>query len=73
MQSDLYFLSFFLLTDKASYVLSVRDVDKQNGEPCVKHYRVRRMDNGGFYISPKRIFSSIFDVIDHYMGKHLTL
>ncbi|PVD35763.1 hypothetical protein C0Q70_02726 [Pomacea canaliculata] len=52
---------------KSSYVLSVRDVDKQNGEPCVKHYRVRRMDNGGFYISPKRIFSSIFDVIDHYM------
>lgn len=54
--------------DKVSYVLSVRDSDKQNGDPCVKHYRVRKMDSGGFYISPKRIFNSIFEIIDHYSG-----
>ncbi|BFZ16711.1 hypothetical protein BsWGS_19750 [Bradybaena similaris] len=53
-------------TDKSSYVLSVRDSDKANGEPCVKHYRIRKMDNGGFYISAKKTFDSLIDVIDHY-------
>ncbi|XP_076462223.1 tyrosine-protein kinase Yes-like [Babylonia areolata] len=52
--------------DKSSYVLSVRDADKTSGEPCVKHYRVRTMDKGGYYISPKRTFQSIFEVVDHY-------
>lgn len=52
--------------DKSSYVLSVRDSDKNSGDPCVKHYRVRKLDSGGFYISPKRTFVSIFEVIDHY-------
>ncbi|KAK3723342.1 hypothetical protein RRG08_059132 [Elysia crispata] len=53
-------------TDKSSYVLSVRDKDKENGDPCVKHYRIRKMDDGGFFISAKRTFHSLFDVINHY-------
>ncbi|WAR22688.1 HCK-like protein [Mya arenaria] len=39
--------------DRASYVLSVRDYDPKSNDACVKHYRIRRLDNGGFYISPK--------------------
>ncbi|CAL1528118.1 unnamed protein product [Lymnaea stagnalis] len=53
-------------TDKSSYVLSVRDSDKANGDPCVKHYRIRKMDDGGFFISAKKTFKSLFDVINHY-------
>ncbi|KAI8774249.1 tyrosine-protein kinase SRK2 [Biomphalaria glabrata] len=53
-------------TDKSSYVLSVRDSDKANGDPCVKHYRIRKMDEGGYYISAKKIFKSLFDVINYY-------
>ncbi|XP_076440460.1 tyrosine-protein kinase yes-like [Babylonia areolata] len=52
--------------DKTSFVLSVRDCDRLTGDPSVKHYRVRSMDSGGFYISSKRIFNTIFDVIDYY-------
>ncbi|XP_067677182.1 proto-oncogene tyrosine-protein kinase Src-like [Haliotis asinina] len=52
-------------TDKSSHVLSVRDHDKAN-EPCVKHYRIRKLDSGGFYISPKRTFQNMLDLIDHY-------
>jgi hypothetical protein len=54
-------------TDKSSYVLSVRDSDKADGEPCVKHYRIRKLDNeDGYFISPKKIFPSLMDVIDNY-------
>ena len=60
-----------LFPDKSSYVLSVRDADKASGDPCVKHYRVRKMDNGGYFISPKRIFKTIFEVVDHYSGRSL--
>ncbi|XP_041359598.1 tyrosine-protein kinase SRK2-like [Gigantopelta aegis] len=53
-------------TDKSSYVLSVRDVDNAKNDPCVKHYRVRTMDRGGYYISPKRTFTSLIKLIEHY-------
>ena len=63
---------FFSSPDKSSYVLSVRDKDKDNGEPCVKHYRIRKMDDGGFFISAKKRFNSLFDVINHYRGRSET-
>ncbi|NP_001191506.1 Src tyrosine kinase 1 [Aplysia californica] len=54
-------------TDKSTYVLSVRDNDKASGEPCVKHYRVRKMDDErGYFISAKKTFKTLFDVIEHY-------
>ncbi|XP_053394693.1 tyrosine-protein kinase SRK2-like [Mercenaria mercenaria] len=52
--------------DKASFVLSVRDFDPKTNDACVKHYRIRRLDNGGFYISPKRTFDNMLDLIFHY-------
>lgn len=52
--------------DKVSYALSVRDSNRLTGDPQVKHYRVRKMDDGGFYINPKRTFSSIFEIVDFY-------
>ncbi|NWS16223.1 LCK kinase, partial [Pachyramphus minor] len=39
-------------TSKGSYSLSVRDLDETQGE-TVKHYKIRNMDDGGFYISPR--------------------
>ncbi|XP_064607263.1 tyrosine-protein kinase SRK2-like [Liolophura sinensis] len=55
-------------TDKASYALSVRDFDEVKKEYCVKHYRVRKLDNGGCWISPRRTFTSLIELIDHYSG-----
>ncbi|XP_061180887.1 tyrosine-protein kinase SRK2-like [Saccostrea echinata] len=54
--------------DKASYVLSIRDHDPKTNDACVKHYRIRKMDNGGFYISPRRTFPSMIKLIDHYQN-----
>uniref|UniRef100_A0A8B9T5U9 Tyrosine-protein kinase n=1 Tax=Anas platyrhynchos TaxID=8839 RepID=A0A8B9T5U9_ANAPL len=48
-------------TSKGSYSLSVRDFDQNQGE-TVKHYKIRNMDNGGYYISPRVTFSSLHEL-----------
>jgi len=58
-------------TDKSTYVLSVRDTDKSTGEPCVKHYRIRKMDDEkGYFISAKKPFKTLFEIIEHYKGRN---
>ncbi|KAM9589778.1 tyrosine-protein kinase HCK isoform 3-T4 [Trichechus inunguis] len=52
-------------TTKGSYSLSVRDYDPQYGD-TVKHYKIRTLDGGGFYISPRSTFSTLQDLVDHY-------
>ncbi|NWQ60748.1 LCK kinase, partial [Neopipo cinnamomea] len=52
-------------TSKGSYSLSVRDLDETQGE-TVKHYKIRNMDNGGFYISPRIAFGSLRELVQHY-------
>lgn len=48
-----------------SYSLSVRDLDHNTGEG-VKHYRIRNMDNGGFYITAKISFNSLKELVQHH-------
>lgn len=55
-------------TSKESYSLSIRDVDAQ-GTDSVKHYKIRMLDNGGCYISPKISFRDISSMIKHYHNK----
>ncbi|KAL8220310.1 UNVERIFIED_CONTAM: hypothetical protein K2H54_043548 [Gekko kuhli] len=50
---------------KGSFSLSVRDFDQNQGE-VVKHYKIRNMDNGGFYISPRIPFDSLHKLVEHY-------
>ncbi|XP_012610441.2 tyrosine-protein kinase HCK isoform X1 [Microcebus murinus] len=52
-------------TTKGSYSLSVRDYDLQQGD-AVKHYKIRTLDNGGYYISPRMTFSTLQDLVAHY-------
>ncbi|KAM9777239.1 tyrosine-protein kinase Lck [Neosynchiropus ocellatus] len=52
-------------TSPGSYSLSIRDLDRNTGEG-VKHYRIRNMDNGGFYITTKISFSSLKELVKHY-------
>ena len=52
--------------DKKSYALSIRDFDSGKNDVIIKHYRIRKMDDGGCYISPKRAFPTIIELIDHY-------
>lgn len=43
-----------------NYSLSVRD-----GE-SVKHYRIRKVDTGGYYIAPRAMCNSLDDLVKHY-------
>ena len=55
---------FFLQT--GAYSLSVRDYEDRKGDH-VKHYKIKNLDNGqGCYIAPRRTFSSLKDLVDHY-------
>ncbi|PAA90245.1 hypothetical protein BOX15_Mlig013558g1 [Macrostomum lignano] len=52
------------------YALSVRvkDQTKENNF-MVKHYKIKNMDNGGFYISPRITFNSMQDLLSHYQER----
>ncbi|XP_025732026.1 tyrosine-protein kinase HCK isoform X1 [Callorhinus ursinus] len=52
-------------TTKGSYSLSVRDYDPQHRD-AVKHYKIRTLDSGGFYISPRSTFSTLQELVAHY-------
>ncbi|CAL8255158.1 unnamed protein product [Arctogadus glacialis] len=52
-------------TTKGSYSLSVRDGESKSGD-TVKHYKLRTLDNGGFYISPRITFSTLQELVSHY-------
>lgn len=48
-----------------SYSLSVKDGDSIKGK-TVKHYRIRKLDNGGYYITTRVQFADLFDLVAHY-------
>ncbi|XP_032875634.1 tyrosine-protein kinase Lyn isoform X1 [Amblyraja radiata] len=52
-------------TSKGSYSLSMRDFDPEMGD-LVKHYKIRCLDSGGFYISPRIMFTDLNELIKHY-------
>ncbi|KAJ8781056.1 hypothetical protein J1605_001099 [Eschrichtius robustus] len=49
-----------------SFSLSIRDFDQTQGE-VVKHYKIRNLDKGGFYISPRITFPGLHELVRHYM------
>uniref|UniRef100_H3A142 Tyrosine-protein kinase n=2 Tax=Latimeria chalumnae TaxID=7897 RepID=H3A142_LATCH len=52
-------------TSKGAYSLSLRDNDSTHGD-VVKHYKIRSLDKGGYYISPKIAFVTIQELVQHY-------
>ncbi|KAI0240349.1 Tyrosine-protein kinase yes [Lamellibrachia satsuma] len=52
--------------DKKSYALSIQDYDEERRQRIIKHYRIRRTDNGDCYISPRNRFPTVIDLISHY-------
>nr|XP_046155062.1 tyrosine-protein kinase Blk [Oncorhynchus gorbuscha] len=52
-------------TTKGALSLSIRDVGPEHGD-VVKHYKIRSLDNGGFYISPSTSFSSLQELVKYY-------
>ncbi|KAM9551001.1 tyrosine-protein kinase Blk [Salvelinus alpinus] len=52
-------------TTKGAFSLSIRDAGQEHGD-VVKHYKIRTLDNGGFYISPSTSFSSLQELVKYY-------
>ncbi|XP_053104442.1 tyrosine-protein kinase Blk isoform X1 [Hemicordylus capensis] len=51
-------------TNPDAFSLSIRDISSQGD--VVKHYKIRSMDHGGFYICPRTIFPSLQQLVQHY-------
>lgn len=51
-----------------AYSLSIRDWDQTRGDH-VKHYKIRKLDTGGFYITTRAQFDSVQELVQHYMGE----
>ncbi|XP_068614557.1 tyrosine-protein kinase Blk-like [Brachionichthys hirsutus] len=52
-------------TSQGSFSLSVRDHVLEQGD-VVKHYKIRCLDKGGFYISPSKTFPSLQELVKYY-------
>nr|XP_043894133.1 proto-oncogene tyrosine-protein kinase Src isoform X2 [Solea senegalensis] len=52
-------------TTKGAYCLSVLDYDNTKGLN-VKHYKIRKLDSGGFYITSRTQFGSLQQLVNHY-------
>ncbi|XP_060692131.1 src-like-adapter 2 [Hemiscyllium ocellatum] len=52
-------------TRKGSYSLSVRRSNNASWD-SIKHYRIHRLPNGWFYISPRLTVPSLHDMVDYY-------
>lgn len=59
-------------SDKSSMALSVLDFANDRRTPVIKHYRIRKLDNGGCYISAKKLFPNLRELIEYYKSKCLS-
>lgn len=51
-----------------AYSLSIRDWDQTRGDH-VKHYKIRKLDTGGYYITTRAQFDSVQELVQHYLGE----
>ncbi|KAM4695228.1 tyrosine-protein kinase FRK [Discoglossus pictus] len=62
------------LPGNVSGAFLIRESEGQKGDyslsilhdTTVKHYKIRKLDNGGFYISPRCKFRNMAELVDHY-------
>ncbi|XP_044531348.1 tyrosine-protein kinase Fyn [Gracilinanus agilis] len=59
-------------TTKGAYSLSIRDWDDMKGDH-VKHYKIRKLDNGGYYITTRAQFETLQQLVQHYSGNYSLL
>jgi len=53
--------------DAGTYALSVLDI--VDDQPNVKHYHIRNLDKGGFFISHRSPFKTLEQLVQFYSGK----
>nr|XP_018672695.1 proto-oncogene tyrosine-protein kinase Src-like isoform X1 [Ciona intestinalis] len=54
-------------TAPGTFSLSILDEDQAKGLN-VKHYRIRKLDSGGFYITARAQFETLKNLVDHYQN-----
>ncbi|KAG5841582.1 hypothetical protein ANANG_G00168150 [Anguilla anguilla] len=52
-------------TNPGAFSLSIRTWDEARGD-TVKHYKIRRLDSGGFYVNTQVKFDSLKKLVKHY-------
>lgn len=52
-------------TQAGGYSLSVRDFEANKGDH-VKHYKIKTLDQGGFYVTTKMTFTSLQQLVGYY-------
>uniref|UniRef100_A0A8K9UD24 Tyrosine-protein kinase n=1 Tax=Oncorhynchus mykiss TaxID=8022 RepID=A0A8K9UD24_ONCMY len=52
-------------TTKGAFSLSIRDWDDVKGDH-VKHYKIRKLDSGGYYITTRAQFETLQQLVQHY-------
>lgn len=55
--------------DPNGYSLSIKDWEEYRGYH-VKHYKIKPLDNGGFYISTNKTFLSLPELVQAYTSKY---
>ncbi|XP_019740578.1 tyrosine-protein kinase Fyn isoform X1 [Hippocampus comes] len=55
-------------TTKGAFSLSIRDWDDVKGDH-VKHYKIRKLDSGGYYITTRAQFDSLQQLVQHYSDR----
>ncbi|KAF3844245.1 hypothetical protein F7725_013586 [Dissostichus mawsoni] len=58
-------------TTKGAFSLSIRDWDDVKGDH-VKHYKIRKLDSGGYYITTRAQFDTLQQLVQHYSGTSLS-
>ncbi|XP_075427897.1 src-like-adapter 2 [Ascaphus truei] len=52
-------------TRKECFTLSIRQTNQATRD-SIKHYRINRLENGWFYISPRLTYPTLRDMVDSY-------
>lgn len=55
-----------------AFSLSIRDWDDVKGDH-VKHYKIRKLDSGGYYITTRAQFETLQQLVQHYTGNTHTV
>ncbi|KAA8583237.1 hypothetical protein FQN60_015783 [Etheostoma spectabile] len=55
-------------TTKGAFSLSIRDWDEVKGDH-VKHYKIRKLDSGGYYITTRAQFDTLQQLVQHYSDR----
>lgn len=62
-----YFSCCVIITPLGAFSLSVKDLTTE-GE-VIKHYKIRSLDEGGYYVSPRISFPTLQALVQHYSSK----